>query len=251
MSRPDRFEDQLAALAAKVASASSPADVVELSEELLLQYYAGMLSKEESARVGRLAALSPRASAYLAQLELDAREAAASTDRRTAWTRALSAIRGFSVSLGRARTLSLATGALAAVLALVIVVPPLLQGPPDFGVSPYVVSPGQGKSIEVLPGGDRVGDVAADWSLHVPSGRVTELSWFVWQSVEGAERYGLQLIGPTGRVIFASSTSDPHVKIAKSARSEVPKGQECAWVVEALDAQGELLARGVGRFTLD
>ena len=259
--RGKSFEEQLSAFADQMSPLVDQLDDTELSEELLLDYYAGVLSPEETERVGRLAAFSSSASDYLAQLALDETEAAEATTPRAGWTWLSSLnLRGLTDSLSKLvqvpqRTLALAGSATAAILAILIILPPLLQGPPDFGGQTHRLSPewttGQGKDVVTLPGNQIVGDVDASWPLHTPIGDVESLKWFVWDSLAGAETYRLELFDATGNVVFrADEISKPNTKLKGVEARDLTSETGYVWLLEAFDGQGTVLARGVGRFQI-
>lgn len=224
-----------------------------LSEEELLRYYSGELSAEEARRVGRLAALSPEATRFLAELEADAQAAAGAADPRTRWQRLLHPFLHAEWS-PRMPLLRLAGGGLAVALALLLIVPPLLDRSPEYEGGIHRLSPafrmGQGKSVATLPGDRNVGLVDPTWPLVEPQGRAAESKWLVWAPVEGAVSYRLELIDASGGVLFArAELREARVKIPPPVRRTFPVGVPITWLVEAVDAAGEVMVRAVGRFT--
>jgi hypothetical protein len=225
-----------------------------LSEDELLQYYAGELTEDEARRVGRLAALSPEATQFLAELEADTREAGEATDPR-AWWRPLTQPLSSMVRSLRVPHLRLAGAGLVLAIAVLLIVPPLLDRPPEYEGTIHRLSPafrmGQGKSIAALPDGRNVGLVDVTWPLVAPRGAAEDARWLVWAPIEGATSYRMELIDASGEILLSrEGLADAHVEIPASMRKALRPGVEITWLVEAVDGAGEVMVRGVKSFTL-
>jgi hypothetical protein len=244
----DRFEDQFAALAKRMQPMVDDMAKLELSEELLVEYHAGHLPPVDAVRVAKLAALSPWATDYLAKLQLDQELAAARMDREPLLQRLSQRLAAWRMT--PVRSFGMAGAAVVAALVLLLVTPQFRDSPPDFGDLVYQpLLAGQQKSIVFLPGGAPLGNVDPNWSLHTPIAQTRDVEWFVWDRVEGATRYDLQLIGPDGEGLHSEGgLSEPHWKVPDALRAALVSGSEHAWIVEAKGAANQLLARGVARF---
>ena len=259
-----RFEDWLKRAAespeARDLLARTEAET-DLPEEVLADYYAGLLSPEEERLVQSRIALSPRASLFLAQLDADVLQAAGDVAPRVPMIASLghrvvivfrAAARSIEPLLPSGRMLRLAASASVVVL-LVFAAGRVLDRPPsEFGAAfdPTVVR--RGSDIFQLPDGNVLDRVAPDWQLRTPPRRPDRVRWFSWDPVRGAALYQIELREPSGNVVYANAGIEKnHLRLPWSVRRKLKKNTEYIWIVTATGANSEPLVRAVGRFRIE
>ena len=89
------------------------------------------------------------------------------------------------------------------------------------------------------------------WILFTPQGNVPKSRWFVWQPVEGAVRYELELVGPNGSTILIRPDLEKNrLSIPSDIQRQLSPGSDYRWIATAYDETRTVITRGVGRFTL-
>lgn len=249
---PDDIERELGEAAASPTFRSRLAEARKQppTEAELAAYYAGTLPPEEAVRVGRLAALSEKSSQFLAELDEDFQVAS----KQTRLPSGLAArIGDLVVSVGRSlASPQQAMRFVGAAAAVAIVATLAIQSTrvPGYPGADHVLTTADLKGTAVLPDGRLITMVDPAWVLFKPRGAVENAGWFVWQPVEGAAFYSLELVGADGSTLFSESeVRRSAVRLPRNVTRSLEPGREYTWILEALDEGGSVLVRGVQTFT--